>query len=102
MEQQNSGMTEIPGFGSYILAAFLTPIYYMTKGKWMAVIVTAVLYVVSFLTMPLLGLGMLFWALAAAPACWGLRSEIIVAHAKRTGEETAAAMARQQAKAQSS
>ena len=91
-------MTEIPGFGSYILAIFLTPIFYMTRGKRFAALVTVVLYVIAFFTMPLLGFGLIFWAIAAAPAGWGLRNEIMVAHAKRTGEETAAAMNRQRAR----
>jgi len=97
--QEVSQKTEIPGFGQYVLAIFLTPIYYGLKGKWGAFIATAILYLIATLTMPLLGLGIVFWMAAAAPATWSLRNDIMVAHARRTGEETAAAIDRQQQRA---
>jgi hypothetical protein len=87
--------TEIPGFGVYVLALFLTPVYYATRGKWFAFLVTGALYTGSFLTFIIIPLSMFLWMLAAVPACWGLRNEIMIAHAKRTGEETAAAMTRE-------
>lgn len=88
--------TEMPGFGMYFLAAFLTPVYYAKKGKWLAFAVTGALYTAAFFTMPLLGFGIVPWMIAATPACWDARNEIIVAQAKRIGEETAEATARLQ------
>lgn len=85
--------TEIPGFGSYVLAIFLTPIYCITRKKWIGFILSTILYILATFTIFIFGLGLIFWLLAALPAAFSLRNEIIEAHARRTGEETAKAIA---------
>lgn len=84
--------TQIPGLGSYILALFLTPIYCLTRGKYLGFVLSTILYVLAFLTFMIFGLGLIFWAVAAIPAAFSLRNEIIEAHASRTGEATAQAL----------
>ena len=84
--------TQIPGLGSYLLALFLTPIYCLTRGKYIGFVLSTILYILAFLTFMLFGLGILFWAAAALPAAFSLRNEIIEAHASRTGEATAQAL----------
>ncbi|AKM78460.1 MAG: hypothetical protein UX49_C0009G0033 [Candidatus Wolfebacteria bacterium GW2011_GWC2_46_275] len=88
--------TEIPGIGLYVLIFFLAPIYYAMRGRWVAFVISGALYTGALLTFVIIPLSMFLWFLATAPAIWAFRSEILVAHAKRTGEETAAAMARAQ------
>lgn len=88
--------TEIPGIGLYVLIFFVAPIYYAMRGRWVAFAISGALYTGALLTFIIIPLSMFLWFLATAPAIWAYRSEILVAHAKRTGEETAAAMARMQ------
>lgn len=88
----NTTQTQIPGLGSYLLALFLTPIYCLTRGKYLGFVLSTVLYILAFLTFMVFGLGFFFWAVAAIPAAFSLRNEIIEAHASRTGEATAQAL----------
>ena len=81
--------TQIPGLGSYLLALFLTPIYCLTRGKYLGFVLSTILYILAIFTFLFFGLGIIFWALAALPAAFSLRNEIIEAHASRTGEATA-------------
>jgi hypothetical protein len=85
--------TDIPGFGSYILAIFLTPIYCITRGKWLGFVLSTILYILAGFTILIFGLGIVFWLLAALPAAFSLRNEILEAHARKTGEATAKAIA---------
>jgi len=84
--------TQIPGIGSYLLAIFLTPIYCLMRKKYIGFVLSTILYISAFLTFMIFGLGFVFWAVAAIPAAFSLRNEIIEAHASRTGEETAKAL----------
>lgn len=88
--------TEMPSFALYILIFFLAPVYYAIRGRWVAFLISGALYTAAFFTFIIIPLSMFFWFLATAPAMWALRSEMMVAHAKRTGEEMAAAMIRTQ------
>lgn len=85
--------TNIPGWGSYILAIFLTPIYCLSRGKWLGFVLSTILYILAGLTMFIFGLGLIFWGLAAFPAAFSLRNEILEAHANNIGEATAKAIA---------
>jgi hypothetical protein len=93
MIHANEQRTEIPGFGAWLLAMFLTPVYCFKRQKWVPFGLSLALYIVSLLTLPLAGLGVLFWFMAVIPAGFDLRRAIFTAHAKRTGEEMAAAIA---------
>lgn len=96
MAHNDEQRTEIPGIGMYVVIFFLAPIYYAVRGRWIAFAISGALYTGALLTFVIIPLSMFLWFLATAPAIWAYRSEILVAHAKRTGEETAAAMVRAQ------
>lgn len=92
----NAKSMEIPGFGAYILALFFTPIYCITRKYWVGFVFSTILYILAAMTILFFGLGLIFWMLAAVPAAFKLRNEILVAHARRTGIETARAIAASQ------
>lgn len=75
----------------YLIIIFISPLYFLIRGKWLGFILNSVLYGLAVLTI-LFGIGILFWALAVGHAGWHLRRELMLEHAKMIAGEMAKQM----------
>ncbi len=80
---------------AYLLAVFLPPVYFFTRKKIGAGIVTTIMFLLSVIfvfTVVLIPVAIIMWFLAAACAGWNLRKEVMEEHATMIAEKMAAKM----------
>jgi uncharacterized membrane protein YccF (DUF307 family) len=82
-----------------LLAILLPPMYFLTQKKTGMFILTSGMFVVSLflaLTIVLLPVALILWAIAAIAAVWHNRNkaatEMLASHARKVGAEVAAAL----------
>ena|SRR5689334_14015001 len=83
-------------FMSYLLAVFLPPLYFLTKKKWVAFIVTSFLLLLSlmfYIMVVLAPVGFILWALSAGFAVWDVRSSMMHEAADMLADKMATKMA---------
>ena len=83
-------------FTSYLLAVFLPPLYFLTKKKWVACVITSFLFLLSlifYIMVVLAPLGLILWALSAGFAGWDVRTSMMHEHATILAEKMATKMA---------
>lgn len=73
-------------FGTVMLAFFCSPLYFAMRKRWGALILNGILYVLALITLPVFGLGVLFWIIAFAHAMWDLRSVMLEKAMQRQAE----------------
>ena len=64
----------------YLVAVFLPPLYFLIKKRWAAFIGTSFLLVLSLflaMTVVLLPVSLILWALCAVVAIWDLRKRLV-------------------------
>jgi hypothetical protein len=64
----------------YLCAIFLPPLYFLLKKRWLGFVVSSFLFVLSFflaMTMVLLPVALILWALCAIVAVWNLRKQLV-------------------------
>lgn len=76
----------------YLLAIFVSPLYFLIKQKWLAFIVHAILYPIALFTIMFFGFGIFLWAILAAHAGWDLRHQRDQEMAKAMAKEMVSAM----------
>lgn len=59
------------GFGHYLMAILLPPVYFMLRGKWTAAIVNGFFFLIS-LPLMFLVVGFFIWAFCVGHATWDL------------------------------
>jgi len=81
----------------YLLAVLLPPLYFLTRSKWLAFIVTSFLFILSiflFMTVVLIPVALILWGLSAMVAVFDLRKVLMHEHATIIAEKMAATMRR--------
>ncbi|MBC7820639.1 MAG: hypothetical protein IAG10_27455 [Planctomycetaceae bacterium] len=79
----------------YLVLLFVSPVYFLIRGKWLAFLLNAVLYSVACVFLiSIIGafIAPLFWALAVGHAGWHLRKELMLEHANMIANAMAAQM----------
>jgi uncharacterized membrane protein len=76
----------------YFVLIFFSPLYFVFRKQWGGFVLNAVLWLLAWATIVLLGLGVLFWALAVGHAAWHYRKEIMMEHAVMIAEQMAKQM----------
>ncbi|HLX70116.1 MAG TPA: hypothetical protein VKV04_10870 [Verrucomicrobiae bacterium] len=64
----------------YLVAIFIPPLYFLIKKKWLGFVVSSLLLVLSFflaMTVVLLPVALILWALCSAVAVWNLRKQLV-------------------------
>jgi len=59
----------------YLVVVFCPPIYFLVRKKWGGFVLNSILLIIALFTMPIFGIGVIFWALAVGHAGWELRKE---------------------------
>lgn len=59
------------GFGMWLLAILLPPVYFIVRGKWVAATLNGIIWLISFPLM-LVVVGFFTWILCVAHAGWDL------------------------------
>jgi hypothetical protein len=65
-----------PGFGSYFLALFSPPLYFLSRGRWGAMLLNGFFFVLSVPLMFVFGIGFVTLTLCVAHAMFDLRGEL--------------------------
>jgi hypothetical protein len=94
--KQNNKKKNTMKFTSYLLAVFLPPIYFATKKKWLAFVITSGFFCLSlifYIMVVLAPLGLILWALSAGFAGWDVRKQMVNEHATILAEKMATKMA---------
>ena len=76
----------------YLVAVFIPPLYFLMKKKWLAFLVSSFLLILSLLlamTVVLLPVSVILWALCAVVAIWDLRKALVHEHAAVLAEKMA-------------
>ena len=79
---------------TYLIAIFLPPVYFMTKKRTAAAVVTSFLFLLScifYIMIVLAPVGLVLWLLSAIAAVWDLRKSLMREQAKMIAEEMTAA-----------
>lgn len=71
----------------FLIALVIPPLHFALERKWPACIGNSVLYMLAWLTVLFMGIGVFFWLLAALHAMWHLRKEMIQEQAEAIGRE---------------
>lgn len=64
----------------YLVAIFIPPLYFLIKKRWLGFIVSCCLLVLSFflaMTVIMLPVALILWALCSAVAVWNLRKQFV-------------------------
>lgn len=64
----------------YLVAIFIPPLYFLIKKRWLGFIVSSFLLVLSFflaMTVVMLPVALILWALCAVCAVWNLRKQLV-------------------------
>ena len=77
----------------YLVVLFFPPIYFLVRKKWGGFILNSILLTTAALTMLIMGLGVVFWALAVGHAGWELRKEGMQDQAELIAKEMVKAQA---------
>ena len=77
--------------GMYVIAFFVSPLYFFIRGKWGSFIISLFLYLLAVLT-AIFGIGIFFWACGVAHAFFHLRKELMKEQAVMIAEEMAKKM----------
>ena len=85
-----------------LLAILLPPLYFLTQKKYGMFVLTGGMFLLGILmmmTIALIPVALVLWAIAMIPACWHYRREavtkILDAHARKVGVEVAANLQKQ-------
>lgn len=54
---------------------FVSPLYFLIKGKWLGFIGNLILYILALLTILLFGIGVIFWLFGVIHAMFDYRKE---------------------------
>lgn len=82
-------------FTKYLLATFLSPVYFFLRGRPLAGAVHAVFYVIALFTL-MFGVGFFIWFILACHATWDLYHLAQERMADKVAEKVAARMGQQQ------
>jgi hypothetical protein len=66
----------------YFILLFLSPLYFLLRKKWGGFVANAILCLLAWGTIWLVGLGIIFWGLAVGHAAWHYRTELMEQHAE--------------------
>ena len=69
-----------PSFGAYILVILFPPGYFLSRKRWIAAVVSAILLILSIPFFFVFGFGILIWFVNAMWAAWNLRYELMNVH----------------------
>lgn len=82
-----------------LLAILLPPLYFLTQKKYGMFVLTGFMFLLGFvmmMTIALIPVALVLWAIALIPACWHYRraagTQILDAHARKVGAEVAASL----------
>ena len=79
----------------YLVVIFISPLYFLIRGKWLGLLVNGTLYLLVWLTVWFFGLGMIFWALGVGHAMWEMRKELMTEQAEIIAKKMAEEMRKQ-------
>jgi hypothetical protein len=80
----------------YLLAVLTPPLYFASRKKWLAFVVTSFLFVLSIfliMTVVLIPGALIFWSFSSVVAVWDLRKVMMHEHATIIAEKMAEKMA---------
>lgn len=77
--------------GMYVIAFFVSPLYFLIRGKWGGFVINLFLYLLAIFTV-FFGIGVFFWAFGVAHAFFHLRKELMKEQAVMIAEEMAKRM----------
>ncbi len=77
----------------YLVVLFCPAIYFLVRKKWGGFVLNSILLTIALFTMPIFGIGFIFWALAVGHAGWELRKEGMQEHAELIAKEMVKAQA---------
>jgi hypothetical protein len=83
----------------YLCIIFLSPLYFMIRGKWGGFVLNSILYgLACFCVISIIGIMIapLFWMLAVGHASWSLRRELMEQNAIMIAEKMAEQMVKHQ------
>ena len=80
--------------GMYLIAFFISPLYFLIRKKWGSFAINLILYILSLATILVFGLGIIFWGLGVAHAFFHLRKELMMEHATMIAEQMAKQMSK--------
>ena len=69
----------------YLIAIFIPPLYFLIKKRWLGFFVSSCLLVLSFflaMTVVMLPVALILWALCGVCAVWNLRKQVMHEHAE--------------------
>ena len=78
----------------YLTALFVSPLYFLLKKKWGALIVHSILYPIALFLLFFFGIGFFLWLALAVHALWDLRHQRDKEMAQAMATEMVAAMER--------
>ncbi len=84
-------MAKRPSFGTYLLALFLPPLFFITRKRYIAAIINLILCVVSIPFFFVFGSGIFLWLLCATWSMWNLKNEVMDNHIQAQAEAIVAA-----------
>ena len=76
----------------YLLAIFVSPLYFLVKKKWLAFIIHSILYPIALFTIMFFGVGIFLWGVLMVHAVWELRHQRDQEMAKAMAKEMVSAM----------
>jgi uncharacterized membrane protein len=81
---------------TYLVAVFIPPLYFLIKRKWVALVVSSFLLVLSLflaMTVVLIPVSLILWGLCAVVGVYDLRKALMHEHATIIAEKMASKMA---------
>jgi hypothetical protein len=84
---------------SYLCIIFISPVFFMTRGKWGGFVLNSILYglaILCVLSMVGIVIAPLFWLLAVGHASWHLRRELMMQQAEMIATKMAEKMVQAQ------
>ena len=85
-----------PSFGAYILAVLIPPMYFFTRGRIAAGVISFIMLVIAIPFFLVFGLGIFIWFGNAMWAVWSLRYELVEAQAEIQANKDVEAFQRMQ------
>ncbi|HWD91717.1 MAG TPA: hypothetical protein VG938_05130 [Verrucomicrobiae bacterium] len=79
----------------FLVAIFIPPLYFLIKKKWLGLIVSSLLLILSLflaMTIVLIPGALILWALCSMCAVWNLRKALVNEHAEAIATKMAAKM----------
>lgn len=77
--------------GMYVLAFFISPMYFLIRKKWGGFVINSILYFLALVTF-FFGIGIFFWVFGVGHAFFHLRKELMLEHATMVAEQMAKQM----------